>query len=83
MRARMVDGQLMVTLTAKEAAKFGVVQNVAPSAPVERTFKTRAEREAGLGFPCTVPGADCGRRDLRTPNRAAIHGIEAGGHTAR
>lgn len=83
MRAKIVNGQFMVTLTTKEATRLGVSQNVVPSAPAERTWASVKERKAGNGFACTVPGEDCGRRDLRTPNRAAIHGIDAGGHSPR
>lgn len=85
MRVQNVGGQIVLSLTPREAEKIGIVTSVtaAPSAPAERTFKTKAERLAGLGYPCSVPGEDCGRRDLRTPNRASIHGIEAGGHAPK
>jgi len=43
-----------------------------PSAPVERTFKTKAQIAAGDGYPCTAV-VPCSRTDLRTPARAASH----------
>ena len=52
---------------------------VAPATKTEeKTFFSKKDIEAGNGFPCTADGG-CGRL-LRTAPRAAIHGIEAGGH---
>lgn len=52
---------------------------VAPATPVahERTFATKEDRLAGKGFPCTADdGIACDRADLRTPKRAAAHGVD-------
>lgn len=49
----------------------------APAAPVAaRTWATKAEREAGNGFPCTVKPS-CGRTDLRGPAAGASHDPKA------
>lgn len=69
-----------VILALRASKRSSNVSLAAPTEAAPRTFATKAERLAGKGFPCTVPGDDCGRRDLRTPNRASIHGIDAGGH---
>jgi hypothetical protein len=64
MRVQNIGGQIVLSLTPREASKAGIVTNVvaaqAPSAPAERTYATKAEREMGLGFACS-----CGRIDLR------------------
>jgi len=50
---------------AKSATKSGV-----------RTFATKAERDAGKGFPCTV-SPSCGRTNLRTAEAGASHDPKA------
>jgi hypothetical protein len=55
----------------------------APAAPVKAsTFRTRAQIAAGDGYPCTVSPTTC-KFIGRTPARAAVHGIEKGGHAFR
>lgn len=77
MRVQNVNGQIVLSLTPREASKAGIVANVvaaAPSAPVERTFATKAERLAGNGFPCP----QCARNDLRVaPKSGSFHEKDA------
>ena len=47
------------------------------------TFRTKAQREAGDGFACTV-NPPCSRRDLRTAGAAVSHDTKAPAyHVAR
>lgn len=75
----LAGGGLRIVLTRTEAEavargdKKFVLQAVAPAPePKVRTFATKAERKAGLGFPCTA-ATPCSRADLRTPEGAARH----------
>jgi hypothetical protein len=68
----------IASLRAEIAAMRGSVA-ASPIAVKPKTYFTRAEINAGDGFPCTL---GCGRR-LRTAARAAGgHDVATGGHTA-
>jgi hypothetical protein len=53
---------------------------VAPQAGTATMLKRDGTPSSVKGFPCTADGG-CGRV-LRTAKRAALHGIETGGHSA-
>jgi hypothetical protein len=56
-----------------ELARTGHIALVATPVAA-KTWASNRERKAGLGFPCTVAGADnCGRSDLRTSETGASH----------
>ena len=72
------DKAFIVTLVAETiAATQAVVAAPATASagePKPRTFATKAEREAGNGFPCS-----CGRNDLRvTPHSGSFHKMPDG-----
>lgn len=49
-----------LTMLRNSGISVSLNVSVAPSAPAERTYASKAERAAGNGFTCT-----CGRVDLR------------------
>lgn len=81
--ARQTQAAIIADLTAKVEA---LSQQIAsqPKAKAGKAempaFRTKAQRAAGKGWPCTA-SEPCARRDLRTEGRAKSHGED--GHTAR
>jgi hypothetical protein len=72
------------TLTEQVAALTAAVAalTAAQAAPTSGASASGPARSAdGRDFPCTA-GGDCTRR-LRSAARAAIHGVDAGGHEPR
>ena len=71
------------TLTEQVAALTAMVAALtAAQAPTSGAQASGPARSAdGRDFPCTAGGA-CTRR-LRSKARAAIHGVDAGGHEPR
>lgn len=75
--------QRVDALTAAVEALVGLVAPIVASttAPAVATDVASVKRSKdGRDFPCTADGG-CGRK-LRSEARAAIHGIDAGGHAA-
>jgi hypothetical protein len=71
------------TLTQRLDALTALVERLAPAvaAPVAPTAHVGPSgKPDGRRFPCTASPA-CGRL-LRSAKRAAIHGVDAGGHNA-
>ena len=67
------------TLDAIAAAVAAAMSAFTPTASVgvaSSHWRTKAQRDAGDGFPCTV-ATPCKRRDLRTPESAASHNTKA------
>lgn len=73
-----------LTLTEQVAALTAMVAalTAAQAAPASGASASGPARSAdGRDFPCTAGGA-CTRR-LRSKARAAVHGVDAGGHEPR
>jgi len=68
---------IVVAVRAAEAA-----DKAADKAARAKARVTEPTHEWGKNRSCAASPA-CSRTDLRTAKRAASHGIEAGGHTAR
>ena len=77
--ARPTIADLMAEI---EALKATIASS--PAKPVKAsTFRTKAQREAGEGWPCTVT-PPCSRKDLRTQEAGASHNTKAAHyHVAR
>ena len=76
-----------MALTAADKAFIAdAIASALVSAPAKAeakapTFATKADIEAGGGFPCTA-SEPCSRT-LRTLKRSQSHGVDAGGHEPR
>lgn len=64
-----LEAKLDRVLAAIEAAP---ARSRAAKPAAARTFATKAERDAGKGYPCTAD-EPCARRDLRTAAGASSH----------